>query len=82
MSSLIGTQAHVDGTVTRFKRAKKQGRKPLGLGKPKLVRLYDETEDKLKVIKEKLGYMYNENEIVREAVKKKVDLIYTELLKT
>jgi len=81
MSSLIGNQAHVDGTVTRFRR-KKQGRKPQGLGKPKLVRLYDDTEEKLKVIKEKLGYLYNENEIVRQAVRKEVDFIYTELVKT
>lgn len=82
MSSLIGTQSHVDGTITKYRRANKQGRKSMGLGKPKLIRLYDETEKKLEELRPQFGYLYNENQIVRDAVKKAVDLIYTELVKT
>lgn len=54
----------------------------MGLGKPKLIRLYDETEKKLEELRPQFGYLYNENQIVRDAVKKAVDLIYTELVKT
>jgi predicted transcriptional regulator len=82
MSSLIGTQSHVDGTTTKYRRAKKQGRKSSGLGKPTLYRLYKETEMKLKELRPKFGYLYNENQIVRDAVKKAVDSIYTELVKS
>jgi len=50
MSSLVGSQSHADGTVTKYRRSKKQGRRPAGLGKPRLYRLYDETEKKLEEI--------------------------------
>ena len=82
MSSNTYTQRTADGQCKQYRRSTRQGRRPLGLGKPKLVRLHDETESKLEFIKSKLGYLYNENQIVLEAVRKTVDLIYTELLNT
>ena len=81
MASKTYKQYYADGTSKLLRRSTKQGRKPSGLGRPKLIRLYAEDEEKLKVLKEKLGYLFNENEIVREAVHKIVNSVYTELLK-
>ena len=58
-----------------------QGRKPSGLGKPELYRLYAEDEEKLSILKEKLGIYYNKNEIVRQAVRLALETVYTELVK-
>ena len=82
MASNIYTRQTAGGKISQYSRKGTQGRKPIGIGKPKLYRLYNETNEKLSVISEKLGYLYNESEIVREAVKKHVDFIYTELVKT
>jgi len=82
MASKTYKQYYVDGTSKILIRSTKQGRKPSGLGKPKLIRLYAEDEEKMKVLKEKLGYLFNENEIVRDAVHKIINSIYTELVKT
>lgn len=57
----------------KYKRSKKQGRKPSGLGKLKKYRLYLEDEERLKVLRDRFGYYYNENEIVRSAVKLYLD---------
>lgn len=82
MASNSYIQYYSDGTQKRLSRRIKQGRKPSGLGKPKLIRLYVEDEEKMKVLKEKLGYLYNENELVREAVHKIVNSVYTKLVKS
>ena len=82
MASNSYIQYYSDGSQKRLRRRIKQGRKPSGLGKPKLIRLYAEDEEKMKVLKEKLGYLYNENELVRQAVHQIVYSVYTELLKT
>ena len=66
----------------QFTRKGTQGRKPSGLGKPELYRLYAEDEEKLLILKEKLGTYYNKNEIVRQAVHLALETVYTELLKT
>ena len=82
MASKVYKQYYADGSSQLLRRITKQGRKPSGLGKPKLIRLYAEDEEKMKVLKEKLGYLFNENEIVRDAVHKIINSIYTELVKT
>ena len=64
-----------------MRRSVKQGRKPSGLGKPTLYRLFAEDEEILKLLEIKLGDYYNKNEIVRDAVHKAVQSIYTESLK-
>jgi hypothetical protein len=81
MASTIYTQARSDGTRQLVRRLIKQGRKPQGLGKPKLVRLNKASETKLLAMKEQLGYLYNENEIIRNSVEYCLNNIYTELLK-
>lgn len=80
MASKNYTQYYADGSNKKLMRRIKQGRKPSGLGKPKLVRLYAEDEEKMKILKEKLGYLYNENELVRDAVHKIINSVYTELV--
>ena len=80
MAHNIYTRHTVSGSTT-YSRKGTQGRKPIGLGYPKLYRLYDETNVKLATIKEVLGTYYNENDLIREAAKKHVDFIYTELVK-
>jgi len=72
----------VDGKTTAYTRKGTQGRKPSGLGKPKLYRLFAEDEKILKLLEIKLGSYYNENEIVRNAVHKAVESIYTEFVKS
>lgn len=82
MASKTYIQYYSDGTQKKLRRRIKQGRKPSGLGRPKLVRLYLEDEEKMELLKEKLGYLYNENELIRQAVHKIMNSVYTELLKT
>jgi len=82
MASRTYKQYYADGSSQLLRRRVKQGRKPSGLGKPKLIRLYAEDEEKMNLLKEKLGYLFNENEIVREAVHLIVNSVYTELLNT
>ena len=80
MASKTKIQHYADGTFKEFLR-KKQGRIPSGLGKPKLIRLKETDEEKMRIIKEKLGYYWNENEFIREAVSEKLcNSVYTELL--
>lgn len=80
MASKTKLQYYVDGAKKEFLR-KKQGRKPSGLGKPKLIRLKEIDEKKMKALKEKLGYYWNENDFIREAVSEKLcNSVYTELL--
>lgn len=62
------------------RRSVKQGRKPSGLSKPELVRLYEADEPTFAALKEKLGCLYNRNEIIRDAVHNALS-VYTELLK-
>ena len=81
MASKLVVRSFADGTIKTFKR-KKQGRKPSGLEVPKLVRLKETDEEKIKFLKEKFGYYWNENEFIRSAVSEKLcNSIYTELLK-
>jgi len=83
MASNSYIQYYSDGTKKQLRRRIKQGRKPSGLGKPKLIRLYAEDEEKMKVLKEKFGMYWNENEFIRSAVSEKLsNSVYTELLKT
>lgn len=80
MASKTYIQYYVDRSSKKFLR-KKQGRKPSGLGKPKLIRLKEIDEEKMEILKEKLGYYWNENEFIREAVSEKLcSSVYTELL--
>lgn len=80
MASKTYIQHYADGTKKEFLR-KKQGRKPSGLGKPKLIRLKETDEEKMKILKEKFGYYWNENDFIREAVSEKLcNSVYTELL--
>jgi len=80
MASNTFTRHTITGPRT-YSRKGTQGRKPSGLGKPELYRLYAEDEKKLLVLKEKLGCYYNKNEIVRQAVHLALETIYTELVK-
>lgn len=80
MASNIYRQSFADGTSGLMKRSVKQGRKPGGLGKPKLIRLSKRSEETMALAKERLGRFYNENEFVRTAVDYYVDNVYTELL--
>lgn len=81
MATLTYIQAHADGTRITMRRSVPQGRKPSGLGRPKLYRLFAEDVEILAIMEEKLGCMYNENEIVRTAVHTAIETIYTEFLK-
>ena len=82
MASNTYTIKAIDGSVQTYKRHTKQGRKSSGLGKPKLVRLREDDEKVLQMMKEMLGYLYNENEIIRNAVHVYLsNSVYTELLK-
>ena len=80
MASNTFTRHTITGPRT-YSRKGTQGRKPSGLGKPELYRLYAEDEEKLLILKEKLGTYYNKNEIVRQAVHLALETIYIELLK-
>lgn len=81
MASNSYMQYYADGTKKKVRRSVKQGRRPRGLTKPRLYRLYKEDEEKMKLIKDRFGYMYNENEFVRDAVHEKlINSVYTELL--
>jgi len=80
MASNTYTIKAVDGKEVTYRRSVKQGRKPSGLSKPKLYRLFQEDVEKLMIIKENLGYLYNENEFVREAIHIYINFVYTELL--
>jgi len=82
MASNKYSRKTVDGKTTWYSREGSQGRKPSGLGKPKLYRLFASDEEILKLLEIKLGDYYNENEIVRDAVHKAVESVYTELLKS
>jgi hypothetical protein len=78
MASKAYKQYYADGTSKLLSRSAKQGRKPSGLGKPKLIRLSAEDEEKLKILKEKLGMYWNENEFIRSAVSEKLsNSVYT-----
>ena len=82
MASRTYIQSYADGTQKKFVR-RKQGRKPSGLGKSKLVRLWQVDEEKMKVLKTKYGEYWNENEFIRDAVSEKLsNSVYTELLKS
>ena len=81
MSTNVYKRTTADGITTAYSRKGTQGRKPSGLGKPKLYRLFASDEEILKLLEMKLGKYYNENEIVRDAVHKAVESIYTELVK-
>lgn len=81
MASNLYTRTTADGKTTQHTRKGTQGRKPSGLGKPELYRLYAEDEEKLSILKEKLGIYYNKNEIVRQAVRLALETVYTELVK-
>ena len=82
MASNFYEQHTVDGKRIVTKRSAKQGRKPSGLAKPRLVRLYAVDEQKLVTISEQLGYLFNANEIIRQAVHNQINSVYTELVKT
>jgi hypothetical protein len=59
---------HPDITGQRYVRTFTTGRKPLGLGKPVIRRLYKADEAILAEMKIEMGYLYNESQIVRDAV--------------
>ena len=81
MAALYYTQHTADGSH-RAKRSARQGRKPSGLAKPELVRLYADDAEKLDAIGAEMGYLWNRNEFIRQAVRKALqESVYTELLK-
>lgn len=83
MASNSYTQYYSDGMQKQLRRRVKQGRRPSGLGRPKLIRLCAEDEEKMKILKEKFGMYWNENEFIRSAVSEKLcNSVYTELLKS
>ena len=82
MASKTYHQHYADGTSGTMRRSTKQGRRSSGLGKPRLVRLYQEDEVFMDLGKQKLGCFYNENEFIRNAVKYYISNVYTELLNT
>jgi len=82
MASNYFVQQTADGKKTFTKRSAKQGRRPSGLAKPRLVRLYEVDEQKLTKISERLGYLFNANEIIRLAVHNQINSVYTELVNT
>jgi hypothetical protein len=82
MASNLYTRKTADGKITTYTRKGTQGRKPIGLSKPKLYRLSESTRRELDELKIKFGYLYNENEIIRFAAEKHIHSIYTELVNT
>jgi hypothetical protein len=75
-------QHYADGTSQVLRRRKKQGRRSSGLGKPQLVRLWNNDEEKMKILQERFGIYWNKNEFIRNAVSKELrSSVYTELLK-
>ena len=81
MASKSFIQHTVDGRKTLTMRSKKQGRKPIGLAKPRLYRLYQVDDDRLAEMGQRLGSLFNANEFVRNAVHNQCNSVYTELLK-
>ena len=79
MSANVYVQHTADGRSHMARRSVRQGRRPSGLGKPVLVRLYAEDEQIQDRLQERLGRFYNRNQIIRDAVAAKRS-IYTELL--
>ena len=83
MASKTYKQYYADGSSKVLIRSTKQGRKPSGLAKPKLIRLYEVDEEKMKLLKDKLGSYWNENDFIRSAVSEKLsNSVYTEFLKS
>ena len=82
MASNTFTQHYADGTSQVVWRRKKQGRRSSDLGKPQLVRLRKNDEEKMKILQERFGIYWNKNEFIRNAVSKELrSSVYTELLK-
>ena len=83
MASNSYIQYYSDGTKKLLRRRIKQGRKSNGLAKPKLIRLYEVDEEKMKLLKNKFGIYWNENDFIRSAVSEKLsNSVYIELLKS
>jgi hypothetical protein len=80
MASKTYTQHTVDGRSHLARRSTPQGRHGSGLGKPVLVRLYEEDLALLSQMEKALGQLFNLNQIIRDAVASKRS-VYTELLK-
>lgn len=82
MASAVKTIHTIDGPRQCW-RAVKQGRRPVGLGAPVLVRLYAEDLAKIEQLSARLGMYWNLNQFIREAVREKLaNSVYTELVKT
>ena len=80
MASNTYIQHTVGGKSHLAKRSVKQGRKPSGLGKPILIRLYEEDEIIFSQMENVMGEYFNLNQTVREAVASQRS-VYIELLK-
>jgi hypothetical protein len=82
MASKTVIRRYADGTSKEYRR-KKQGRKPAGLAKAQLVRLYSDSKEQMNRLADVYGYCWNENEFIRDAVREKLsNSIYIELYKS
>lgn len=71
----------IDGK--RYRRSKKQGRKPSGLSKPIKIRLYEDDTEKLAEYARQFGYYWNFNEFIRGLVHKELcNFVPQELVNT
>ena len=83
MASSVYVQHYYNGTSRTVRRSARQGRKPGGFGRARLVRPYQEDEAKLEKLAEKFGYCWNENQFIRDAIRDKLrNSVYAELLNT
>ena len=85
MAALVFRQYYANRTSDLRRRVKPQGRKPSGLAKPQLVRLYNDDKHELERRAAMMGEYWNENEFIRQAVHKAIEetkSIYTEFAKT
>lgn len=81
MASNVYTCCTVTGPV-RMRRTIKQGRKPSGLAKPQLIRLYADDKAMLDTVSDKMGHLWNCNEFIRFAVHEALQRsVYIELIK-
>jgi hypothetical protein len=81
MASNLYIQHTADGGSYLARRSVKQGRKPSGLSKPELFRLYEDDRTALDELKSRLGDLFNKNDFVRNAVHGALrNCVYTELV--
>ena len=83
MAANIYTRTTADGETRKYNRSGTQGRKPSGLSKPFLIRIYSADVERMTLLAANLGEYWNQNDFVREAVRLRLDelsnSVYTEL---